>query len=49
MARKSMVMQFGMGTDLRGGGRVPRCTQLDWMFWDSAYRLERWPVAIAPG
>ncbi len=22
-----------------------RCTQLEWMFWDSAYRLERWPVA----
>ena len=21
-----------------------RCTQLEWMFWDSAYRLERWPV-----
>jgi len=18
--------------------------QLEWMFWDSAYRLERWPV-----
>lgn len=22
-----------------------RCTQLEWMFWDSAYRLESWPVA----
>ena len=22
-----------------------RCTQLEWMFWDSAYRMERWPVA----
>ena len=21
-----------------------RATQLEWMFWDSAYRLERWPV-----
>lgn len=21
-----------------------RCTQFEWMFWDSAYRLERWPV-----
>ncbi len=22
-----------------------RCTQLEWMFWDSAYRQETWPVA----
>ena len=22
-----------------------RATRLEWMFWDSAYRLERWPVA----
>ncbi len=22
-----------------------RCTQLEWMFWDSAYRQEAWPVA----
>lgn len=22
-----------------------RCTQLEWMFWDSAYRMEQWPVA----
>jgi thiaminase/transcriptional activator TenA len=21
-----------------------RATQLEWMFWDSAWRLERWPV-----
>jgi thiaminase (transcriptional activator TenA) len=21
-----------------------RATQLEWLFWDSAYRLERWPV-----
>ena len=21
-----------------------RCTQFEWMFWDSAYRLERWPI-----
>jgi thiaminase/transcriptional activator TenA len=21
-----------------------RATQLEWIFWDSAYRLERWPV-----
>jgi thiaminase/transcriptional activator TenA len=21
-----------------------KATQLEWMFWDSAYRLERWPV-----
>ena len=21
-----------------------RATQLEWMFWDSAYRLETWPV-----
>ena len=21
-----------------------RCTQLEWMFWDSAYRMEAWPV-----
>lgn len=20
------------------------CTKMEWMFWDSAYRLERWPV-----
>lgn len=23
-----------------------RSTQYEWMFWDSAYRLETWPVAI---
>jgi thiaminase/transcriptional activator TenA len=21
-----------------------RATQLEWMFWDSAYRLANWPV-----
>jgi thiaminase/transcriptional activator TenA len=21
-----------------------RCSQYEWMFWDAAYRLERWPV-----
>jgi thiaminase/transcriptional activator TenA len=21
-----------------------RASQLEWMFWDSAYRLEAWPV-----
>jgi thiaminase/transcriptional activator TenA len=21
-----------------------RATQLEWIFWDSAYRLETWPV-----
>jgi thiaminase/transcriptional activator TenA len=21
-----------------------RATQLEWIFWDSAYRLEAWPV-----
>ena len=21
-----------------------RAAQLEWMFWDSAYRLERWPA-----
>ena len=21
-----------------------RATQLEWVFWDSAYRLETWPV-----
>jgi thiaminase/transcriptional activator TenA len=21
-----------------------RATQLEWMFWDSAFRLEAWPV-----
>jgi thiaminase/transcriptional activator TenA len=21
-----------------------RATQLEWMFWDSAFRLENWPV-----
>jgi thiaminase/transcriptional activator TenA len=21
-----------------------RAAQLEWMFWDSAYRLEQWPV-----
>jgi thiaminase/transcriptional activator TenA len=21
-----------------------RATQLEWMFWDSAYRLEAWPI-----
>lgn len=24
--------------------RFHRSTQLEWMFWDSAYRLEQWPV-----
>jgi thiaminase/transcriptional activator TenA len=24
-----------------------RASQLEWMFWDSAYRLERWPVSSA--
>lgn len=23
-----------------------RCAQYEWMFWDSAYRMERWPVAV---
>jgi len=23
-----------------------RATQLEWMFWDSAYRLEDWPVGV---
>ena len=23
-----------------------RATQLEWVFWDSAYRLEAWPVSI---
>jgi thiaminase (transcriptional activator TenA) len=21
-----------------------RATQLEWMFWDSAFRLEAWPI-----
>jgi thiaminase/transcriptional activator TenA len=21
-----------------------RATRLEWMFWDSAYRLEHWPI-----
>jgi len=21
-----------------------RCTQFEWMFWDSAYKQERWPI-----
>ena len=25
-------------------GAFVRATQLEWMFWDSAYRLERWPI-----
>jgi thiaminase/transcriptional activator TenA len=25
-------------------GAFVRAAQLEWMFWDSAYRLERWPV-----
>jgi thiaminase/transcriptional activator TenA len=25
-------------------GAFTRATQLEWIFWDSAYRLERWPV-----
>ncbi len=20
------------------------CSRLEWMFWDSAYKLEKWPV-----
>lgn len=23
-----------------------RCTQLEWMFWESAWRMEQWPVKI---
>ena len=25
-------------------GAFVRATQLEWMFWVSAYRLERWPI-----
>jgi thiaminase/transcriptional activator TenA len=25
-------------------GAFGRAAQLEWMFWDSAYRLERWPI-----
>ena len=25
-------------------GAFERAAQLEWMFWDSAYRLERWPI-----
>jgi thiaminase/transcriptional activator TenA len=25
-----------------------RCCQYEWMFWDSAYRLEDWPVQASP-
>jgi thiaminase (transcriptional activator TenA) len=25
-------------------GAFVRASQLEWMFWDSAYRLERWPI-----
>lgn len=32
------VIVTGMGRAFR------RASQLEWMFWDSAYRLERWPV-----
>ncbi len=21
-----------------------RCTKMEWMFWDSAWRLEQWPI-----
>lgn len=30
-------------------GAFRRCKQLEWMFWDSAYRLERWPIMPKPG
>jgi len=30
-------------TDMRQA--FVRASQLEWMFWDSAYRLERWPVS----
>jgi thiaminase (transcriptional activator TenA) len=32
------------GTVARMQAAFLRCTQFEWMFWDSAYRLERWPV-----
>jgi thiaminase/transcriptional activator TenA len=31
-------------TRRRMAGAFMRCTQFEWMFWESAYRLERWPV-----
>ena len=39
----------GTATDERRGamlGAFKRSTQYEWMFWDSAYRLEAWPVAV---
>jgi thiaminase (transcriptional activator TenA) len=36
----------GASADLRARmhAAFARATQLEWMFWDSAYRLETWPV-----
>ncbi|OYW43977.1 MAG: thiaminase II [Azorhizobium sp. 12-66-6] len=36
--------QASAGTRARMHDAFARATQLEWMFWDSAYRLEAWPV-----
>jgi thiaminase/transcriptional activator TenA len=32
------------GLQARMHAAYTRAAQLEWMFWDSAYRLEQWPV-----
>ena len=36
--------EAGSDTQARMAHAFKRCTQYEWMFWDSAYRLEAWPV-----
>lgn len=41
----------GLGTDERERARerFVRASRYEWMFWDAAWREERWPIAIAAG
>ena len=38
------AVEAGPETKARMAHAFHRCTQYEWMFWDSAYRLEAWPV-----
>lgn len=39
-----IAAQSDAATTKRMKSAFLRCVQFEWMFWDSAYRLERWPV-----
>lgn len=40
----ALAQEASPGLRARMAAHFRRCTQLEWMFWDSAYRLESWPV-----